>query len=184
TTFQVTFNPSASGLRNATLSFTNNDLNESPFNFSIQGTGTTPEIAVTGDSVEIADGDDTPDLADHTDFGGVNFAGATLVRTFTIMNSGTANLTLGGVTVSGPHAADFAVSVQPAATVAPDGSTAFQVTFDPSASGLRNATLSFTNNDLDENPFNFSIRGTGTAPEIAVTGNSVNIADGDSTPGL
>ena len=58
-----------------------------------------PEIAVTGNSVGIVDGDATPDAADHTNFGTAAVALGTVVRTFTIQNSGTANLTLGTVTV-------------------------------------------------------------------------------------
>jgi len=125
--------------------------------------GFPPEIAVSGNSVNIPDGDATPALADHTDFGSVNVAGSTLVRTYTITNSGTADLTLGTVTVGGTHTADFTVSLQPVSPVAPSGSTSFQVTFDPSAPGPRSATLSFSNNDADEDPFNFAIQGTGTA---------------------
>ncbi|MFT3788939.1 MAG: hypothetical protein QM770_22670 [Tepidisphaeraceae bacterium] len=34
--------------------------------------------------------------------------------------------------------------------------------FDPSAAGVRNATVSFASNDADENPYNFAIRGNGT----------------------
>lgn len=37
--FTVTFNPSSSGIRNTTLTLNNNDSNESPYNFIIQGTG-------------------------------------------------------------------------------------------------------------------------------------------------
>ena len=125
-----------------------------------------PEIAVSGNSVDIADGDTTPDPADHTDFGDVNIVSATLVRTFTIANHGNVDLTLGTVTVSGTHAADFTVSLQPASPVAPNGSTSFQVSFDPRALGLREATLSIGNNDPDENPFDFSIQGTGTGTAI------------------
>jgi hypothetical protein len=70
--------------------------------------------------------------------------------------------------VGGTNGADFNVTTQPASSVAPAGSTTFQVTFDPSATGLRTATLSFTNNDNDESPFNFSIQGTGyTVTEAA-----------------
>ena len=119
------------------------------------------EIAVSGNGVNIADGDGTPGLADHTDFGSVAVAGGALARTFTIHNTGTGNLTLGSVTVGGSHAADFSVTLPPSSPVAPGDSTTFQITFDPSATGPRNATLSFSNNDDDENPFNFSIQGSG-----------------------
>ena len=91
------------------------------------------------------------------------------VRTFTVTNSGTGNLTLGNVVVGGTHAADFAVSLQPGAAVSSGSSTAFTVTFAPKAVGQRNATLSFTNNDASENPFNFSIQGSGLNAPPTIT---------------
>ena len=42
TTFTVTFDPAAEGTRNATLSIASDDEDESPYNFSIQGSGIVP----------------------------------------------------------------------------------------------------------------------------------------------
>jgi len=61
------------------------------------------------------------------------------------------------------NAADFTVTANATTPVAASGQTTFQVTFDPSAPTLRWATISIANNDADENPYNFSIQGTGTA---------------------
>ena len=41
TSFQVRFNPSAVGTRSATLSVGNNDADENPYDFALQGTGVT-----------------------------------------------------------------------------------------------------------------------------------------------
>lgn len=141
-----------------------------------------PEIAVSGNGVDIADGDATPSESDHTDFGIVGVVDGLLVRTFTITNSGSATLNLGGATLDGTHASDFSVSTTPAATVAPGGSTTLGISFSPSAAGLRTATISLVTDDSDENPFNFSIQGTGATAGIgrgpaslnftAVAGNS------------
>jgi hypothetical protein len=168
TTFTITFNPSATGLRTATVSIVNNDSNENPYNFNIQGTGTTTlqEMNVQGNGADIADGDNTPATADDTDFGGINVASGTNANTFTIQNLGTvSSLNLTGaspyVTITGTHAADFTVTVIPASTIAGSSSTTFEITFDPSAAGLRTATISIANNDSDENPYNFDIQGTG-----------------------
>ena len=145
-----------------------------------------PEMSVEGNSVEIADGDSSPSTADHTDFGSADIASDTVVRTFTINNTGSANLTLSDtpiIAVGGTNAADFTVTADATTPVAASGNTTFQVTFNPSATGVRSATLSIANDDSDENPYNFSIQGTGTsAPEMSVEGNSVEIADGDSSP--
>ncbi len=168
TTFTITFNPSATGLRTATVSIDNDDANENPYNFNIQGTGTSTlqEINVQGNGTDIADGDLTPSTTDDTDFGGVNVASGSNANTFTIQNLGTiSNLNLTGaspyVTITGAHASDFTVTVIPASTIAGGSSTSFEITFDPSASGLRTATVSIANNDGDEDPYNFNIQGNG-----------------------
>ncbi|TDR24678.1 choice-of-anchor D domain-containing protein [Flavobacterium cheniae] len=130
-----------------------------------------PEINLQGNTVSIVSGDATPALADHTDFGSVSTASGTIVRTFTIQNTGTAALSLTGVspyvTISGANAADFTVTAIPSNSIAASGSTTFQVTFDPSADGLRTATISIANNDSNENPYTFAIQGNGiSAPVI------------------
>jgi Bacterial Ig-like domain/HYDIN/CFA65/VesB-like, Ig-like domain len=185
-TFVLRFNPLTVGLKSAIVSINNDDANENPYTFTIQGTGTgTPEINVTGNGQNIADGDTLPATADHTDFGSVNVIVDTLSRTITIQNTGTDVLTLGSgaATLSGTNAADYSVTTQPATTVTPGSSTTVIVRFDPSAAGARNATLSIANDDANENPYNFSLTGTGAVtPEINVTGNGQNIVDGDTVP--
>ena len=53
TTFKIRFNPSAIALRTAMVSIENNDFNENPYNFFIQGTGSNNQyfpVAQTGDA--------------------------------------------------------------------------------------------------------------------------------------
>lgn len=120
-----------------------------------------PEINVTGNGATIVDGDTTPSNSDHTDFGSVDVSNGLLTRTYTIQNTGTASLTVGTVTITGTHAADFTVTTQPATSVTAGGNTTFSIRFNPSATGLRSASLSFSNGDANENPYNYSIQGTG-----------------------
>ena len=126
--------------------------------------GTTPsgpEIAISGNGVDISDGDITPDSSDHTDFGSVDYDAGTIVRTFTITNSGTTNLTLTGtprVAISGSGSSNFSLTSIPSTPIADSGgTTTFQITYDPSAPGTHNATLTITNNDTDEGTYDFSI---------------------------
>ena len=133
--------------------------------------GPSPEIDVVGNGNSITSGDTTPSLTDFTDFGTTATAGGTVVRTFTIENLGTANLNLTGaspyVTISGANAADFTVTTVPSNSIAASNSTTFQITFDPSADGLRTATVSISNNDSNENPYTYAIQGNGmSAPVI------------------
>ncbi len=186
--FVITFDPSATGLRTATVAIANNDPDENPYSFTIQGTGTGgPEMAVSGNGVEITDGDSSPAAADDTDFGSQDIAAGGTANTFTITNSGSISLNLNGsprVTISGAHAGDFNVTAQPATPVSvAGGTTTFTITFDPSALGTRTASVSIANDDGDENPYTFAIQGTGVgAPEMDVSGNGVSIANGDTTP--
>ncbi|WP_052467157.1 choice-of-anchor D domain-containing protein [Psychroserpens damuponensis] len=163
TSFEITFAPSAAGLRTATVSIANDDVNEDPYNFNIQGNGYTPfpEINIQGNLTTIVDGDTTPSATDDTNFGSVNTVSGTNVNTFTIQNSGSSNLTVGTINITGANAADFAVTSTPAGTVGSSSSTTFDITFDPSGVGLRNASVSIVNNDSNENPYNFNIQGTG-----------------------
>lgn len=125
--------------------------------YSIIGPGV-PELAVLGNGTNIVNGDNTPSVSDYTDFGTL-ILGDGIQRNFTIQSVGTGNLAIGPVTVTGTNAADFIVTVQPGSVVAHGGSATLQISFNPSAIGLRTAMLSFTNNDSDESPFRFTIQG-------------------------
>lgn len=141
-----------------------------------------PEIQLIGNHLPIPNNDLTPEAADHTDFGVVLVEGGTLVRSFTIQNSGTFELNLTGtprVVVGGSHSDDFVVSTQPSSPLAVGGNTSFQVSFDPSAEGLRSATLSIANDDSDENPYTFSIHGTGDVPPTLT---NVSITSSNGAP--
>ncbi|MCW5556245.1 MAG: choice-of-anchor D domain-containing protein [Verrucomicrobiae bacterium] len=63
------------------------------------------------------------------------------------------------------------MTAQPATTVAGGGSTTFTVSFDPSALGPRNATLTIPHADAPDNPFNFAISSTGLGGGAGVLGN-------------
>lgn len=125
----------------------------------------TPEIDVQGNGQSIVDGDTVPSPTDDTDFGYIDVSSGTVVHTFTIENTGDVDLNLtdsSKVQISGTHAADFTVTSQPSSPVAASsGTTTFEITFDPSAEGIRTAEVSIVNDDIDENPYNFSIQGTG-----------------------
>ena len=80
------------------------------------------------------------------------------------MNTGEAALELTGmpaVQITGTHASDFDVIIQPDSSIAPGESTSFTVQFNPSVIGPHSATISIASSDSDENPYTFDIRGTG-----------------------
>ncbi|MCB9315713.1 MAG: choice-of-anchor D domain-containing protein [Lewinellaceae bacterium] len=125
-----------------------------------------PEINVTGNNLNIPNNDTSPDPSDNTDFGIVTTSTGLKADTFSIENAGPGALTIpaGGITLTGAHAADFALSgISLPATIPAGNNTIFIVSFTPSASGLRTASISIVNNDSDENPYTFSVQGYGTA---------------------
>lgn len=185
TTFTITFNPTTTGLRSTTISIANDDSNENPYTFTIQGTGTTPAMVVSGNATNINDNDTTPSVADDTDFGRHDIVTDSNVNTFTITNNGTGALSLTGtprVNISGTNAGDFTVTAVPGTPIASGGNTTtFDITFDPSDIGARTATVTIANDDPTANPYNFDIRGEGkstgtilimknTSPQIAGDG--------------
>ncbi|HEX3050506.1 MAG TPA: M4 family metallopeptidase, partial [Aggregatilineaceae bacterium] len=134
-----------------TISFNNNDSNENPFNFTVNCTVTAPEIVVEGPGpAAITDGG-TYDL-------GTTTVGTSITQTITVRNTGTAALTLTNPpTVVG----DFAAGDFGATSVAEGGSTTFTLTCSATTAGSPvSGSVSFANNDGDENPFNFTVNCT------------------------
>ncbi|HZW63499.1 MAG TPA: choice-of-anchor D domain-containing protein [Flavobacteriaceae bacterium] len=168
-TFTITFTPTSNGTKSALVTIENNSAgaDEQPYTFTIQGEGITPqpEINIVGNGNSITNGDITPSGNDDTDFGSVNESGGTNSNTFTIQNTGSATLNLTDispyVSISGANASDFTLTAIPSNSINVGNTTTFTITFDPSALGLRTASVSIANDDNDENPYTFTIQGTG-----------------------
>lgn len=134
-----------------------------------------PEIALTQNGTDLPDGSVFA-------FGNV-LQGANAVRTFTVSNTGDAGLTLHGdprVVVTGPDAAMFTVTAQPAASVASGGSTTFVVLFSGTTGGLRNAMITLANDDADESAIRIQVTANVLPPDIAVSQNGQDIPNGGS----
>ena len=114
--------------------------------------------------------------------GSVNFgtvlAGASVRKTFLLLNTG--NVALTGLTVSrgGAHATDFTIS--PVNPSLPHGvNILFEVAFTPSAGGDRTATLSITHSIPGGSPFSIALGGIGAgAPPREYSTGPGNGADG------
>ncbi len=139
-----------------------------------------PEIIVEGLGRNIADGDLTPSVDDGTDFGSrIAQNGAAPRRTFTVRNTGKADLTLGILDL--PEGFTLVEALD--TTLAAGQSDTFTVELRTDVAKTYDGYISFTTNDADENPFYFKVTGTVlTPPEIVVEGLGQNIANGDSTP--
>ena len=148
----------------------------SPLNLAL------PEINVQGNSNDILDGSTTPVVTNNTDFGNV---AVSRVITYTIQNTGNADLTVSSIVISGTHNADFVVSnITTPATISASGTTTFDVTFTPGTVGLREAIITLNNNDTNEAVYDFAVQGTGIvagSSEINLAGNDISIPSGTTT---
>ncbi|OJJ21013.1 hypothetical protein BKI52_10590 [marine bacterium AO1-C] len=120
-----------------------------------------PEINVQGNGVTIVDGDGTPAVGDNTDFGALT-AGTSKTVTYTIQNTGTADLSITSIVISGVGMADYSLGTVPS-SVAAGGSATFDVTFTPSSVATDiGATITINNADCDEGVYDFAVQGDGT----------------------
>lgn len=167
--FTIRFSPTAVGERTATVTIASDDSNEGTYTFEITGNGVDqPDINVSGaGSNNIPDGSTTPSPASGTDFGNliVDSDTGTVTRTFRIINTGNLPLVLNNlapVTISGADSEDFTLTTPPpVTTLQPNEFTEFQITFNPSRTDLRTATVTIQSNDPNEAAYEFTIAGYG-----------------------
>ena len=98
-------------------------------------------------------------------------------RIITLTNNGGATLNTSDISITGAHAADFAVdSTTCGSTLAVDDSCTVSVSFTPLALGLHTAAVTFTD-DASDSPQSVSLSGTGTgappAPAVSLTESSL-----------
>ncbi|MBN8577717.1 MAG: gliding motility-associated C-terminal domain-containing protein [Cytophagales bacterium] len=105
--------------------------------------------------------------------GNVNLLASSAPVTVTIHNSGTSELTISGVSVSGTNASEFSLNTTGMLVSVPaNGSTTFTITFSPSASGPRSATLHINSDDIGSE-FVLQLTGTGIKLDQAITFNAL-----------
>ncbi len=109
------------------------------------------------------------DGASTNSFGSIN-AGSTATNTFTIRNAGTAALTLGAFTVTGPGATNFTVSAPASTSLAIGESTTFTVVFAPVHAGGSTASVHLASNDAVNASFDFTVTGAAVSSNANLAG--------------
>ncbi|WP_298418068.1 LamG-like jellyroll fold domain-containing protein [uncultured Kordia sp.] len=147
------------------------------------------EISISGNGNIINDGAGLgdADTENETDFAVYDIYEGTITNVYTISNNGGLDLNLVGtpvVQISG--STDFSVT-QPADTVLSIGeSTTFTISYDPSTIAVHQATITIGNDDSDENPYTFVVRGEGvqTFPDTDGDGITDNVDIDDDNDGI
>jgi len=142
-TMTVTFTPAAVGSRTASILVTDNAC-MSPQSVPLSGKGT--ELTLSPSPVSF----------------GIQAVGTTgAPMTVTVTNHGKTTVTATGATITGVNKADFAIESNGCKTLTANGGTCtITVTFTPTATGARTATLSLTDNDKGS-PQTDVLNGTG-----------------------
>ena len=162
-TINVTFTPTATGTRTASLAVTDSATG-SPHTAALTGTGVTNTASVSPTSLT---------------FGNQAVGTTSTAQSSTLTNTGTISLTIASIAVSG----DFAETDNCGNSVAAGGSCTINVTFTPTATGTRTGTLTITD-DAPDSPQMVSLTGTGIQPSIAIGSVSpgvVTLAQGGSS---
>lgn len=126
------------------------------------------EIDVTGNGTSIPDGNASTSTTNFTDFN------AAMTRTFVVQNTvSTGTLIIGTLSITGTDANQFSITTLPSSSISGIGSTSFVVSFIPTSTGVKNATLNIASNDCNESLYDFVITAT-AIPAAAINFDGVN----------
>ena len=176
TYFAVKFTPGSPGPKNATVEFTHPAPNTgTPFTFGVAGFGSAnaPIVVVRETDVNGQVIGNGSQASGQRDFGQVDIGGGpTTAHVIHIKNEGSQLLTLGMPTLTGSHASDFSLNTSGMQlNLTPGATTTFEYQFDPTSTGVKDATIEFTHNDTGTaDPFGIHLAGEGIimAPVIVV----------------
>jgi hypothetical protein len=147
----VTFTPSAVGMRSASLSVSS-DAAGSPHTAALSGTGTAPAVMLNPASLA---------------FGNQIIGTSSAAQSVTLTNSGTATLDISNVSLAGTDAGQFMLMHNCPASLAPAASCALSITFAPTGPGTKAASVR-VESSAASSPDSAALSGTGVTPPSVV----------------
>ncbi len=130
-----------------------------PPDVSVTNIDAEPEINVKQGTMDI------PSPNGSYDFGSVMLGSSSSPVTFTIENTGSADLVLSGIpktSITGTDASMFSSGTPPTSPVDAGDNTTFAITFSPKSTRSKTATVTIPNNDSEKSTYTFNITGNGT----------------------
>lgn len=166
--FSVVMTSNAPGEFENVLTVYSDDPNNDPYEITLTGDVTAPEISVFEGGV-LTGTELFNNQTSSIDFGS-ELEGTDITLTFSLRNSGSSDLTISSIDISGTS---FSVNGAPSVVVQ-DNTSTFTITLSSAQAGTFNGSVKINSNDSDENPFVFDITGQIIAPELDVfTGTDV-----------
>src|SRR5450631_1444036 len=164
----VTFKPTGTGSRTATLTVATNDPLTPTVTVALTGTGTAVGLNPTS-----------------LNFGSVNVGtnGPTLAVTLTNLNTGTTRLTISSLSFAGTNGSDFTIVTNRGdcsiggGGLAAGANCTIHVRFNPTATGARSASLVIGNNDAGNPNAPVPLSGTGTQGNASFNPNPVTFTN-------
>lgn len=141
-TINVTFTPTQAGLRTGAITVTHNAAG-SPLTIPLAGVGLAPSL-----------------LASTTTLTFTAVVGDSVDQTLTLTNSGSSQLIISSISLSGGASGDYSVSASGPITLPPGGVFSLDVQFSPSLVGVRNSTILIAHNATGS-PLVITLRGRG-----------------------
>jgi hypothetical protein len=121
------------------------------------------------------------------DFGSLDVGSSSPAQTFTVNNTGNAELLIGTISLTGTNTSEFSIQSDNCSSqaIAPLGTCTVDIVFSPTSEGLKIANLSIPSNDPDTPQSYVQLTGVGTMPpqsdgDVAPFGNrdgAVNVGD-------
>ena len=111
-------------------------------------------------------------------FGDENVGGLSAPKTVVLSNTGDATLNIASITLTGTDSGDFTEASGCGSTLAAGGSCNIALSFQPTASGTRSATLT-VNDNATGSPQTASLTGNGVVPTLTINPTSRTVAVGD-----
>jgi hypothetical protein len=152
-TIGVSFTPSVIGTDNSMLTVTDNNLGT---------TGSAQAVALTGTGIAVTTLSVTPA---SVAFGNEPLEISSAGKNVVVKNTGTGQLNVSQIAITGADPSDFAETNTCSSSIAPGKSCTVTVTFTPSATGARSASLQLTD-DAQGSPQTVALTGTGVAQAV------------------
>jgi hypothetical protein len=168
TYFSIRFSPNSIGHKHAYVFVYSTDHDENPFVFGIEGEALRvpePELVIEKDTTVIENGSENV-----YQYGDLEIGETSEEVVLSISNDGIDPLTIENIYISGSDAGEFKLYADELSTTIGIGeSDQFSIYFKPKTTGLKTATITIETNDLEQNPFTFTVSGNAVAyPELKV----------------